>query len=82
MPSLVELSAARANKLYALVYPRDTWWVKVGLALENFYSWLRRDHFRVFAHSSQAVEALLRRQGLKQRFYRQVGSWQIVIYGR
>jgi magnesium-protoporphyrin O-methyltransferase len=82
MPSLVELSAARANTLYALVYPRDTWWVKLGLALENFYSWLRRDHFRVFAHSSQAVEALLRRQGFKQCFYRQVGSWQIVIYRR
>jgi hypothetical protein len=82
MPELVELSAARAGKLYGLVYPRDTWWVKLGLAVENFFYWLRRDHFRVFAHSTQAVEALLRRQGFKPCFYQQAGSWQIVVYER
>jgi magnesium-protoporphyrin O-methyltransferase len=82
MPSLVELSAARAGQLYGLVYPRDTWWVKLGLALENCFHWLRREHFRVFAHSTKTVEALLGRQGLKQCFYQQAGSWQIVIYRR
>ena len=82
MPGLVEPSTARAGKLYGLVYPRDTWWVKLGLAVENFFYWLRRDHFRVFAHSTQAIEALLRRQGFKQCFYQQAGSWQIVVYKR
>lgn len=55
MPGLVELSAARPNKLYGLVYPRDTWWVKLGLAMENFFYWLRREHFRVLIHSIEAL---------------------------
>jgi magnesium-protoporphyrin O-methyltransferase len=37
MEELVSLSAARARKLYGLVYPRDAWWVKLVLAMENFY---------------------------------------------
>jgi magnesium-protoporphyrin O-methyltransferase len=82
MPGLVEPSAARAHKLYGLVYPRDTGWVKLGLAVENFFHWLRREHFRVFAHPTEAVEALVRRHGLKRCFYQQVGSWQVVIYKR
>jgi len=82
MPGLVEQSAVRANKLYGLVYPRDTWWVKLGLALENFTHWLRREQFRVFAHPTKAVEALVQRHGLKPCFYQQVGSWQIVVYKR
>lgn len=82
MPGLVELSAARAKKLYGLVYPRETWWVKLSLALENFSFWLRRDPFRVFVHPTQAVEALVHHQGLARCFYRQAGPWQIVIYRR
>ena len=42
MPALVGLSAARANKMYGLVYPRDVWWIKVGTAIVNFGSRLLR----------------------------------------
>lgn len=42
MQALVGLSAARARKLYGVVYPRDTWWAKIGLPVENFFHWLRK----------------------------------------
>ena len=47
LPALVGLSAAHARRVYGLVYPRDTWWVKVGLALGNLALRLRRNPFRV-----------------------------------
>lgn len=82
MPALVGASVARAQRLYGLVYPRDTWWVRGGLALVNFALGLWRTPFRVFAHPSQAVDAIVRAAGLSPRFHRNVGVWQVVVYAR
>jgi magnesium-protoporphyrin O-methyltransferase len=82
MEMLVSLSAARARKLYGLVYPRDTWWVKVGLRAANFFFRIRRSHYRTYTHSSTAVEGLVKRSGLKRRSYRQTLVWQVVVYSR
>jgi magnesium-protoporphyrin O-methyltransferase len=80
MRRLVSLSAARARQLYGVVYPRDTWWMKIGLSIQNLFFRLQRNPFRTFAHSSREVEALASRQGLKRRFYRQTLVWQVVVY--
>jgi 2-polyprenyl-3-methyl-5-hydroxy-6-metoxy-1,4-benzoquinol methylase len=82
MEKLVSLSAARARKLYGLVYPRDIWWMKIGLAFQNFFFRLRRSPFRTFAHPTKAVEALLGSHGFKQHSYQQTLVWQVVVYTR
>lgn len=82
MPALVELSAAQVNKLYGLVYPRDIWWVKLGLTLENLLLRLQRNPFQLYVHPTAAVEAIVRRHGLQRRFYQTSGMWQVVVYGR
>ncbi len=82
MQALVGLSAARARKLYGVVYPRDTWWVKIGLSVENLFHRLRRTRFRVFAHPTTAVEAVLKRNGLNRRSSRNTFVWQVVVYTR
>ena len=82
MEKLVDLSAARARKLYGLVYPRDTWWVKTGLAIGNFFFRLRHSHFRTYSHPTRAVEALVEDRGLKRRSYRHTLVWQVVVYTR
>ena len=41
MPTLVNLSAQKAKKFYAVVYPRDQWWVKVVNEIYyNFRNWI------------------------------------------
>jgi magnesium-protoporphyrin O-methyltransferase len=82
MEKLVSLSAARARKLYGLVYPRDGWWVKIGITVMNFFFRLRKNPFRTFAHPTQAVEVILNNSGFKQRFYHQTLVWQVVVYSR
>lgn len=82
MEKLVNLSAERAGKLYGLVYPRDTWWVKVMLTIENFFYWLRRSSYRAFVHSTRSVEDLLGRNGLKRSVYHLTLVWQVVVYSR
>lgn len=82
MEQLVSLSAKRARKLYGLVYPRDTWWTKVGLALQNSYFRLRGSPFRSFVHPTKAVDAILRSNGLHQISYRRTLTWQVMVYKR
>lgn len=79
---LVELSSEHARRLYGLVYPRDTWWVKFGTALGNLYRRVQRNPFRTFVHPTEVVESILRGKGFEQQFYLDVGIWQVVVYGR
>src|SRR5579859_1275634 len=79
MPALIGLSASRAKSLYALVYPRDTWWMKLGLGAANWLQQLRGSSFKVFVHPTQAVETILQQNGLRRHFYRLAGVWQIAI---
>jgi len=82
MPALVGRSADHARQLYALVYPRDAGWVRLGLRLENLFQRLKGSSFRVFAHPTPAVEAILNERGLHRRLHRLTGPWQIALYAR
>jgi 2-polyprenyl-3-methyl-5-hydroxy-6-metoxy-1,4-benzoquinol methylase len=82
MPALVDRSAAKAARLYGLVYPRDVWWVRAGVRAANAMLWMERTTFRIFAHSRIAIDAVVRRNGLERIFTRDAGLWQVVIYAR
>ncbi len=82
MEALVGRSAERAQRLYGVVYPRRVWWARLNFAFINLTNRLRRNPFRLFLHPPDAVDALIRDAGLKQRFYRKTILWQVVVYGR
>jgi hypothetical protein len=82
MPALVGASAAKAQRLYSLVYPRDTWWMRLSARLINAAIWLQRSAFRFYIHPQAAVEAELQRQGLVWRYATTVGPWQVALYAR
>ncbi len=82
MEKLVSLSAEHARHLYGLVFPRDTWWFRIGMKVLNFFMRLRHSSYRGFAHSTRAVEALVQGQGLKRSYYNHTLFWQVLIYSR
>jgi len=83
MEQLVGRSAAHARRLYGVVYPRDTWWVRAGTAVwYNARHRLRRNPMRNFVYPTAAVEAAIRRQGLERRFRRDMGAWQVAVFVR
>jgi len=82
METLVGLSSVRARKLYGLVYPRDTWWIKIARPVINLFFWVQRNPFRFFLHPTEAVESLVRKNGLEPHFYRKTAIWQVVVYRR
>ena len=81
--ALVGRSAERAGRLYGLVYPRDTWWVRLGIATTNLGMRLARRVYRAYAHRPSTVDAEARRRGLEPRLRRGVGPfWQVALYTR
>lgn len=82
LDGLVGLSTDRATSMYGVIYPRDTWPVKVAFGLINLYLRLSRKTFRVFVHPTSLVDALVRRSGFQQRYYSKTLVWQVVLYSR
>jgi magnesium-protoporphyrin O-methyltransferase len=82
MPALVGASAAKAQRFYGLVYPRDAWWTRLGGRVINGIQWLRRDAFRFFVHPNAAVDAAVRGRGLARQYHALAGPWQVVLYER
>jgi magnesium-protoporphyrin O-methyltransferase len=83
MTALVGLSAERARKYYGLVYPRDTVFARVGVAMLNLMvRFIWRTTFRGFVHPTEAVDSEVRRHGLKKVFFRKTIVWQVVLYAR
>jgi magnesium-protoporphyrin O-methyltransferase len=80
MPALLAESAARALRVFGLVYPRSAWWTRVGVRLLNLNLWLRGNPFRVFVHPTELVESILAGAGLSRTFHRRSGMWQVAIF--
>jgi magnesium-protoporphyrin O-methyltransferase len=82
MERLVGLSAERALKLYAVVYPPDHWLVRAITWFENIKHRIQRNQFRVFAHATSAVEAAIQRAGFERFFNYQSLLWNVRVYRR
>ncbi len=82
MHKLLELSASHAKKILGLVYPRNTWWIKLGLRFQNAYLQLRRSPFRTYMHSSREVENIINATGFRRMYYRETWIWQVAIFSR
>lgn len=82
MDRLVELSAAKAKRIYGLVYPREHWALRAAIGLGNLFFRLRRSAFRVYVHPTRAVDAAVTRSGFRRSSYSRTYFWQIATYTR
>jgi SAM-dependent methyltransferase len=62
---LLDESARLAVRCFALSYPRDVWYVRTWVGLQNAARQLCRNPFRTFVHSASAVEHVIRRAGFE-----------------
>jgi len=82
MPGLVQPAAQRARTFLALTFPRDTWWMRIGIKFINGLLALRRCSFRTYLHSPQAIRAIAEKAGLSLVFQTYSGPWQIALFER
>ena len=82
MAALVSRSAALARRRFGLVYPRDTYLGRVGIAFVNLGSLLTRSPFRAYVHRTAEVEAVVAAHGLVKRLHRTTLIWQLAVFER
>jgi hypothetical protein len=82
MEALVAASASHAQRFYGAVYPRDGWLIDLALRSVNAFSWIRRSAFRVYHHSTVAIDAAVARQGLTRRACIDGFLWRVAVYER
>lgn len=80
--ALVATTAARARRVYGLVYPRNHWLARAGAPFINLLMRIRRSAFRAFVHPTSRVEELARGAGLTMRARRTTAIWQIEVFER
>lgn len=78
--SLLSAAADKSRKAIVLTYPRETWYLRIGLRVINFFQQLLRDPFRVFLHPVAEMESLLKREGFARTSVRRLFVWEMSLY--
>lgn len=79
---LLDAAVARAERCLALSYPRDVWYVRAGMALENGRRRLARNPFRTFLHPVGLIEDIITRAGFRLSSRRETWMWSADVYVR
>jgi hypothetical protein len=80
---LAALSAERARRLYGIVIPRDTPFVRFVIRLINFRLRRQRKDLRAAVIPIDGVDRVLRTKGFSRQMTARVGpAWQVATYRR
>ncbi|MGH7447912.1 MAG: SAM-dependent methyltransferase, partial [Longimicrobiales bacterium] len=82
MPALVRASAAKAQRLYALSYPRVRWITRLGRRLGNAWFRVRGSSFRTYIHAPREIEAEIEQHGFRRVAARRTFLWHAAVYRR
>jgi SAM-dependent methyltransferase len=79
---LLDAALGHAERCLALSYPRNAWYVRLGMTLENGQRWLARNSFRTFVHPVQKIEETVRLAGFELSSRRETWMWSVDVYLR
>ena len=77
---LVEKSLAKTKHIYGLTYPRDRWFIRLGVEVMAWLLWLMRSEFRSYVHDPVQIERWIRDKGFRKRFEAQTAMWLTQVY--
>ena len=79
---LVELSAAKTSRIYAVSYPRRHWGARLFFRAAIVSLKLLRQSFHPYYHPPEAVQAAIQQQGFSKIFERNTFIWTVQIFQR
>jgi magnesium-protoporphyrin O-methyltransferase len=80
--ALLNAAAHHAQQRLALSYPRDVWYVRLGVMLENAHRRLKKNPFRTFVHPAARMEELIRSAGFEPSTRQETWMWSVDVYTR
>ena len=79
---LLGAAVGHAERCLALSYPRDVWYVHLGMMLDNGGRWLARNPFRTFVHPIAEIEQTIKQAGFRLSSRRETWVWSADVYVR
>jgi hypothetical protein len=79
---LLDAAIRHADRCLALSYPRDAWYARLGVGLENGQRRLRKNSFRTFVHPVARMEQMIRAAGFDLSKRRETWMWSVDVYVR
>ncbi len=80
--ALLTAALDHAEQCLALSFPRDVWYVRLGVMLENAHRHLTKNPFRTFVHPAARMEDLIRSAGFERSTRRETWMWSVDVYTR
>lgn len=78
--ALLNAALHHAELCLALSYPRDVWYVRLGVRLENAHRRLTKNTFRTFVHPAGRMEDMIRTAGFELSTRRETWMWSADVY--
>lgn len=82
MPKLAGAASDRTRQLLVMSFPRETWWMRLGLKAGNSALRLTRREFQIFLHSPKAILATSEGRGLRTVFDQTGAFWTVAALRR
>jgi magnesium-protoporphyrin O-methyltransferase len=82
MERLVAVSCRHATRVWGAVLPRESLWVRFGVAILNAVQTVRRKAFRVHLHGVGRVEERVRDQGFVPVASARTWLWEVRVFVR
>jgi magnesium-protoporphyrin O-methyltransferase len=79
---LLEQSLEHAERGLALSYPRDRWYVRLGMWCENALRRRRGNPFRTFVHPPAEMQRLIEATGFRLASRAQTMTWAVDVFVR
>jgi len=80
--ALLAAAAGRTRETLVLSYPRDRWYVRAGVAMENLLRRIKGKSFTVVVHPEYQMRSTLEQAGLEQSGRRETFFWAVDLYRR
>jgi magnesium-protoporphyrin O-methyltransferase len=80
--ALLETALGGARRLFAYSYPRDRWYVRLVVWIQNAARAALRNRFRTFVHPAAAMDACVTRAGFRLASRTGTFIWAVDVYQR
>jgi Methyltransferase domain len=80
--SLMAAATEHARRVVGLVYPRVTWWMRLGATIANLVLPRLRRPSVIYIHPDAAIHEPLRAAGFERRDIKRTLAWQVALYVR
>jgi magnesium-protoporphyrin O-methyltransferase len=80
--TLVDAAAMHARDQLLLSFPRDAWWMRLGVATTNLIQRLRGRSFRAYVHAPDAIVGAATAAGLETSVRERGRLWELTAFAR